>query len=485
LSESVLLSIAGGALGLLVAGACLKVLRQLAPATLPRVDEIGLDPAVLIFTVAISLAAGVVFGLMPVWRLGSTRSVALNEGGTRVSDGAVRQRMRNALAVAQVAMALVLLVVSGLMIRTFIAMRQVEPGFAIAPQVQTFRVSIPDDIIEDNREFARAHEQISTRLAELPGVASVGLSSHITMDGEDNGNPVWVEHVHVADGTFPPLRRLKTVAPEFFETMGNALVAGRAITWIDVNQATRVVVVSETFAREYWRTPSDAIGKRLRFDDPNVWYEIVGVSGAERDDGLNRPPTAIVYWPLLNDAYMPRTLAYAVRSDRAGTADFVRELQRAVWSINPNLPIAAVQTLDEIESASMAATSFTLTMLAIAATMALLLGTVGIYGVISYSVARRTREIGIRSALGAEQGELERMFLAHALRVVAIGVAVGVLIAAVATRLIASMLFGVTPLDVPTYVAVTLVLAAAAVVASYVPARRAAHVDPLVALRYE
>jgi predicted permease len=316
-------------------------------------------------------------------------------------------------------------------------------------------------------------------------VASVGLSSHITMDGEDNGNPVWVEHVHVADGAFPPLRRLKTVAPEFFETMGNALVAGRAITWIDVNQARRVVVVSETFAREYWRTPSDAIGKRLRFDDPNVWYQIVGVSGAERDDGLNRPPTAIVYWPLLNDAYMPRTLAYAVRSDRAGTADFVRELQRAVWSINPNLPIAAVQTLDEIESASMAATSFTLTMLAIAATMALLLGTVGIYGVISYSVARRTREIGIRSALGAEQGELERMFLAHALRVVAIGVAVGVLIAAVATRLIESMLFGVTPLDVPTYVAVTLVLAAAAVVASYVPARRAAHVDPLVALRYE
>jgi predicted permease len=486
LSESVLLGLAGGAVGLLFASAGLGVLRQLAPATLPRVDEIGLDPAVLLLTVTIAALSGVLFGLVPVLRFRPGPAATLREGGLRASDGRERHRTRNTLAVAQIAMALVLLVLSGLMIRTFVALQQVSPGFVGPEQVQTFRVAIPDEIIADNRQFARAHEQIAARLAQVPGVTSVGLSSHITMDGEDNANPVFVEHVPVADGAYPPLRRLKTVAPGFFETMGNPLVVGRAITWTDIHQSRRVAVISETMAREHWRTPSDALGKRIRLplDEP-VWYEIIGVSGNERDDGLNRPATAIVYWPLLNEGYMPRTVAYAVRSSRVGSPGFLRELQQAVWSVNPSLPFAAVQTLDEIQASAMAQTSFMMVMVAIAAAMALLLGVVGIYGVIAYLAARRTREIGIRLALGAEQRDVRRLILRHGLMLTGVGIAAGIIVSLATSRMISALLFGVAPSDPVTYAGVSIALSAVALLATWLPARRASQVEPLVALRYE
>jgi predicted permease len=482
----VLLGLAGGAVGLLFASAGLGVLRQLAPATLPRVDEIGLDPAVLLLTVTIAALSGVLFGLVPVLRFRPGPAATLREGGLRASDGRERHRTRNTLAVAQIAMALVLLVLSGLMIRTFVALQQVSPGFVGPEQVQTFRVAIPDEIIADNRQFARAHEQIAARLAQVPGVTSVGLSSHITMDGEDNANPVFVEHVPVADGAYPPLRRLKTVAPGFFETMGNPLVVGRAITWTDIHQSRRVAVISETMAREHWRTPSDALGKRIRLplDEP-VWYEIIGVSGNERDDGLNRPATAIVYWPLLNEGYMPRTVAYAVRSSRVGSPGFLRELQQAVWSVNPSLPFAAVQTLDEIQASAMAQTSFMMVMVAIAAAMALLLGVVGIYGVIAYLAARRTREIGIRLALGAEQRDVRRLILRHGLMLTGVGIAAGIIVSLATSRMISALLFGVAPSDPVTYAGVSIALSAVALLATWLPARRASQVEPLVALRYE
>jgi putative ABC transport system permease protein len=483
-TESVLLGFAGGAVGLLFADAGLGLLRRLAPTTLPRVEEIGLDPAVLLFTAAISLVSGVAFGLVPVLRFGTPNPSALNEGGRRSSGGPARHRTRNILAVAQVAIALVLLVVSGLMIRTFVAMQQVQPGFVRAEEVQTFRVAIPDEIIDDNRQFARAHEQIAERLRQVPGVVSVGASSHITMDGEDNGNPVSVEHVQVPDGTYPPLRRLKTVAPGFFETMGNPLVAGRAITWTDIHQSRRVVVISDAMAREYWRSPADALGKRLRFDE-DIWYDIVGVSGSERDDGLNRPATTIVYWPLLNEVYMPRTLAYAVRSGRVGAPGFMRELQQAVWSVNPNLPLAAVQTLDEIQASSMAQTSFVMVMLGIAASVALLLGVVGIYGVIAYLVTQRTREIGTRVALGAQARDVSWLFLRQGLVLTLTGIVLGIGMSALVTRILSGLLFGVRPIDPATYGAVAASLMAVALFATYLPARRATRVDPLVALRYE
>ncbi|MGH7500712.1 MAG: ABC transporter permease [Longimicrobiales bacterium] len=484
LSESVLLGLGSGAVGLALAQAAIGLLRRIAPAELPRVDEISIDVNVVLFTLSIAVLSGVLFGLVAVLRFGMLSPAALKEGGRWASDGVERHRTRNALVVGQVALSLTLLIVSGLMIRTFVAMRQVDPGFTRPDEVQTFRIALPQSIISDDQQFARMHERIAERITQVPGVVSVGLSSSITMDGEDNGNPFFVENMPVAD--LPPLRRFKTVGPGYFETMGNRLVAGRAITWADIHQRRLVIVISETLAREYWQEPSRALGKRVRASlDDTPWREIVGVVGDERDDGLNHPPTAIVYWPMLNDSYERRTIAYAVRSSRVGTAAFLRELEQAVWSVDANLPLASVQTLAEIQAHSMAQTSFAMVMLAIAAIVALLLGAVGIYGVIAYVAMQRTREIGIRMALGAQVGSVRGMFLRHSLWLTALGIVLGIAVAMALTRVISGLLFGVAPTDPVTYVAVSGVLAAVALLATWLPARRASRVDPIVALRAE
>jgi predicted permease len=425
---------------------------------------------------------GVLFGLIPVLKFGTVNTVALKEGGRAASDGPVRQRTRNTLVVAEVAMALVLLIVSGLMIRTFMAMQQVKPGFVRAQEVQTFRIQVPEALIKDQIQMARTHDQIAQRLRQVPGVVSVGLASHITMDGEDNTNPLRVEHVNVPEGEMPPLRRFKSLAPGYFETMGNPLVAGRDITWADIYQLRHVVIVSETLAREYWGSASNALGKRVRGFGP-TWHEIIGVSGNERDDGLNQPATAIVYWPLLSEVYTTRTIAYAVRSMRVGSSGFLRELQQAVWSVNPQLPLANVVTLGEIQADSMAQTSFAMVMLGIAAGVALLLGLVGIYGVIAYIATQRTREIGIRIALGAQTGDVRRLFLRHGVLLTGAGIATGIAISLALTRVMSALLFGVSPMDPATYTAVSFGLAGVALVATWLPARRAARVDPVAALR--
>jgi predicted permease len=482
LAESLMLGLAGGAAGLLFARAAIDLLRRLAPATLPRVDEIGIDPVVLLFTIVISLITGLFFGLIPVLKFGTVNAASLKEGGRAASDGPVRQRTRNTLVVTEVAMALVLLIISGLMIRTFVALQQVKPGFEQPEEVQTFRIEVPEALIPDRVQMARTHDQIAQRLRQVPGVVSVGIASSITMDGEDNTNPLQVEHVHVPEGQMPPLRRFKSVAPGFFETMGNPLVAGRAITWTDIYQVRPVVVISEVLAREYWGSPSNALGKRVRGFNP-AWYEIVGVSGNERDDGLNQPATAMVYWPMLNEIYRPRTMSYAVRSSRVGSPGFLRELQQAVWSVNPHLPLANFLTLDEIQSDSMAQTSFAMVMLAIAASVALLLGLVGIYGVIAYIATQRTREIGIRIALGAQTGDVRRLFLRHGLLLTGAGIATGIGVSLALTRVMSALLFGVSPMDPATYTAVSVGLGGVALLATWLPARRASRVDPVAALR--
>ncbi|MGH9203724.1 MAG: FtsX-like permease family protein, partial [Vicinamibacterales bacterium] len=349
LSESVLLALGGGALGVALAQAAIAMLRTIAPAELPRVDEIGIDVTVLLFTLGISILSGGLFGLFAVLKFGAPSATAIKDGGRSASDAPGRHRTRNALVVSQIALALMLLIVSGLMIRTFIAMRHVEPGFTRPEEVQTFRLAIPVGLISDPEQAARTHGSIAERLARVPGVASIGLSSSITMDGEDNGNSLHVEDFPVVDDTKTPLRRFKSLGPGYFETMGNRLVAGRSITWAEIYEQRPVIVISETLAREYWKEPSKALGRRVRSNRRNPWREIVGVSGDERDDGLNHPATAIVYWPMLNESYRWRAMVYAVRSNRVGTPGFLGELEQAVWSVNPNLPLAAVQTLDEIQ----------------------------------------------------------------------------------------------------------------------------------------
>jgi putative ABC transport system permease protein len=484
LSETVLLGLVAGALGLVFTGATIALLRRIAPERLPRVDEIAIDPAVLFYTLVISLVTGVLFGLIPALKFGAPTATALKERGRSASSGAGPLRMRNALVVTEVALAMMLLVVSGLMIRTFIAMRQVQPGFTRPEEVQTFRVAMPEEPVGDDQRFARTHEQIAERLSHVPGVTSVGLSSSITMDGEDNGNPLFVEHVHVPEGGLPPLRRFKTIGPGYFETMGNPVVAGRPITWTDIHQLRPVVVITETLAREYWQRPSHAVGKRVRGFGP-TWYEVVGVVGQERDDGLNQPPTAIVYWPLLNQVYPSRTIAYAVRSSRVGAPGFLSELRQAVWSVNRNLPLAAVQTLDEIRASSMAQTAFAMVMLAIAGSVALLLGAVGIYGVIAYIAAQRTREIGIRIALGAQAADVRRMVLGQGMKLAGAGIAVGLIGSLAVTRVTRALLYDTSPTDPLTFAGAVPLLLAAALLACWVPARRAMRADPIVALRSE
>jgi predicted permease len=484
LSESVMLALAGGAVGVALAQAATGLLRAIAPAELPRVDDISINGAVLLFTVSVSVLSGVLFGLVAVARFGSPSITAFKEAGRSTSDAPGRRRTRNALVMGQVALALTLLIISGLMIRTFVAMRQVDPGFTRPEEVQTFVLAIPPGLIDDPQEAAQTHQRVAERLAQVPGVASVGLSSSITMDGEDNGNPIEVEGKPLPEGAMTPLRRFKSFAPGYFETMGNTLVAGRSITWSEILERRPVIVVSAALAKEYWSDPSQAIGKRVRAmrqDAP--WREIVGVAGDERDDGLSRPPTAIVYWPMLSESYRWRTMAYAVRSTRVGTPGFLRELEQAVWAVNRDLPLADILTLDEIQARSMAQTSFALVMLAIAASVALLIGVVGIYGVIAYAATQRTREIGVRMALGAQAGDVRSMFVRQGLSLTAAGIVLGIGVAVVLTRIMSAFLFGVGPLDPITYAVVSGTLAAVALLATYLPARRASRVDPLVALR--
>ena len=287
---------------------------------------------------------------------------------------------------------------------------------------------------------------------------------------------------------------MKVISPGLFATQGTPLVAGRDVTWTDVHERRRVAIVSENLAREIWGSPDAALGRRFReYYVPNGdWWEVVGVVADVHDDGVDQAPPATVYWPTHADEYLlglsgyqARRVTVAVRSDRAGTAGLLEEIRQAVSAVNPMLPLADVRTLDALYTRSMARTSFTLVMLTIAAAMALLLGLSGLYGVIAYAVTQRRREIGIRLALGARAAEIRGLFVRRGLTVAAIGVALGLAGAAVLTRLMQSLLFGIGPLDPVTFVATPLVLVAVALVATYLPARRALAVDPVETLRAE
>jgi len=409
------------------------------------------------------------------------------------SSGRARQHSRNVLVIAQVAMALVLLVSALLMIRTFAALRNVAPGFTDAEHLQTMRIWIPELLVADPQVVTRIEQSITEKLAAIPGVTSVGFGGALPMERTDpNWDEIRVEGKNYQGGE-PPLRLFNYVSPGYFNTLGTNLVAGRAFTWSDVYGLRPVVMVSENFARESWGSASSAIGKRVRQFKNMPWLEVIGVVEDVRQHGVDERSPAIVYWPaMINDPYSQepqiqpsRVVTFVIRSKRAGTESFIGEVQRAVWAINSNLPVASVQTMQEIYARSLARTSFTLVMLAIAGTMALALGVIGIYGVISYAVSQRTREIGIRLALGAQKSELKWMFVRSALVLTTVGVAIGVGTAGAVVQLMKSLLFGISPLDPLTFLTVPVVLVAAAGLASYLPARRAAAVNPVEALRAE
>jgi predicted permease len=495
LLESVTLGVMGGIAGLGLAFGALRLLVALAPGNLPRLDDITIDLPVLVFTLVISVAAGLLFGAIPVFKYaGAQLHSALRGGGRTATGSKERHRARSVLVIAQVALALVLLVSSGLMIRTFQALKDVHPGFTRPGEVQTLRLSIPDSQVKEEAAVLRMEQAIMDKLATVPGVASVALTSTVTMSGDGWHDPLFAQDRTYQESQIPPLRLFKFVSPGYMKTQGGSLVAGRDFTWADLYELRPVAMVSENLARELWGEPSAAIGKRVRPYAKGVWREVVGVLSDMRDDGLNQKAPTVAYWPLLmadftptpdNRNFVQRGVSYLIRSSRTGSSGFANELGHAVWSINPNLPLASVRTLQEIYDASLARTSFTLVMLGIAGGMALLLGVAGIYGVISYSVSQRAREIGIRIALGAQAQSVTRMFVVHGLTLAGVGVAIGAAAAVGMMRLITSLLFAVSPVDPLTYGMVSLTLVAATVLASYVPARRAAAGDPIHALRSE
>jgi len=339
----------------------------------------------------------------------------------------------------------------------------------------------------------RMQNDISDQLATIPGVRSVGFAAAVPMDGNDpNWDQVLVEGKNYEGGE-PPLMLYNYVSPGFFKSMGTRLVAGRDLTWDDIYSLRPMVMVSENFARQAWGSPSAAVGKRIRQFTNKPWQEVIGVVENVRQHGVDQESSPCVYWPaMLNDPYTqqptidaPHSVTFTIRTERAGNQTFLAEMQQAVWSVDSNLPLASVRTMQEIYGQSLARTSFTLLMLAIAGSMALALGIIGIYGVISYSVSQRTREIGIRLALGAQKSGLKWIFVRSALTLTWIGVVIGVVAAAGLTQWMKSLLFGIGPLDPFTYTMVPLVLAASAAFASYLPARRAAAVNPVEALRSE
>ena len=492
LSESLMLGVLGGAVGLALAWAGVRGLVAYAPDGLPRVGEIGIDPLVVLFTLVVSLFAGLLFGLLPVIRFTTPRlSAALNQGGRLGTASRQRLRARSVLVVTEIALAVVLLVASGLMIRTFQAMRRVDPGFTNPSQVVTMRISIPEELIKDVEPVLRTHERIARRLEQMPGVISVGMTSSVTMDGSGEHDPMFIEDFPDPAGRIPPIRKYKMVDEGYLRTMGNRVVAGRMLTLRDAIDRAQVVAISEGLAREFWKEPSAALGRRVRNRPDAPWRTIVGVIADERDDGLAKPATAIVYWPLVienfwtPDSYVQRSISYVVRTDRPQSPSLLKEIQQAVWSVNGSLPVANVRTLTAVMSASMAQTSFALVMLAIAAAVALALGIVGIWGVIAYIASQRTKEIGIRIALGAVTRDVTGLFLRQGLLLAGTGIAIGLVVAGAASRVMSSLLYGISALDPVTYMAVAVCLGGTALVASYVPAARAARTDPAEALRRE
>lgn len=495
LIESLLLGVAACFLGLTLAYGAVRALIASGIARLPRLHDISIDPSVVVFTVGISLCSALLFGLIPVLKYGRPRawdfSNALRSGGRSLSQSREQGRSRNVLVVLQVALAVVLLVGAGLMIRTFRALGRVAPGFSDARHVETLRISIPETLVKDDERAIRLEEEILRRIEAIGGVYAAAIANFYPMENNTN-DPVYSENPAVVQSSkVPPIRRYKYVSPGYFSAIGTRLLVGRDLTWSETYNQRAVALVSENMARELWGSPRGALGKRIRPGLKDDWREVIGVVADLHDDGVDQKAPTIVYWPLLqknfeaSETYAIRSVAIVVRTPRAGSAGLLQDLRNAVASVNPNLPVANATTLQAVYDHSLARTSFALVLLAISGGMALLLSVIGLYGVISYSVSQRAREIGIRLALGAQLPRVTGMFVRHGLVLSAIGAGWGLAGGFALTRFMKSQLYEVSPADPLTYLCVSAGLVLAAALASYLPARIAATVDPVTALRGE
>ena len=487
LAESLVLAFVAGGLGILLAAWGTAALVALSPDSLPRAREIGFDWRVLAFTGAIAIATGIVFGLVPaIWSSRSNLVGALKEGSRGVTAG--HGRLRKALVVAEVALSLMLLVGAGLMLRSFSRLRDVNPGFR-TDHALTLRISlpVPDGQISaaDEDRFVNFFDRALARLRELPGVSAAGATNMIPLDGNGTDRLIDVEGYVPRDAADKPDAQNRQATPGWFAAMGIPLMRGRIIEPTDDDKSPRVVVVNETFAKQFF-PDGEAIGKRIRLGkltNEFPWATIVGIVGDVRGFALDEPPLPTMYWPVAQIRATP-ALAIVVRTqgDPAALSSAVRG---ALAEIDSTQPIYDMQTLDQLVAKSLGQRRFTLTLMLLFGVIALVLSAVGIYGVMAFAVSQRTQEIGIRMALGASALDVLKLVLRNGMFLAVIGAVIGLAGAFAITRFMSSLLFGVSPTDVVTFGLVTAGLLLVALVACYLPARRATKVDPLIALRYE
>ena len=487
LTESILLALIAGVIGVLLAAWGTTALVALSPDSLPRAREIGFDWRVITFTAAIALTTGIVFGLVPAfWGPRVELTDALKEGGRGNTGGG--GTLRKSLVVIEVALSVMLLVGAGLMLRSFSLLRSVNPGFR-TDHALTLRVSlpIPEGRITpaDEDRFVSFFDRALARLNELPGVTAAGATNMIPLDGNGTDRLIEIEGYEPRDEADMPDAQNRQATPGWFAAMGIPLLRGRLIERSDDDKAPRVLVVNEAFTKQYFPN-GDAIGKRIRLGKLTSefpWGAIVGVVGDVRGFALEEPPLPTMYWPVAQVRATP-SLAIVVRTqnDPAALASAVRD---AIGEIDRAQPIYDMQTLDQLVGKSLDQRRFTLTLMVLFGVIALVLSSIGIYGVMAFAVTQRTQEIGIRMALGASAIDVLKMVVGSGMFLALIGVGVGLIGAFALTRLMASLLFGVSPTDLVTFGFVTAGLLVVALLACYIPARRATKVDPLVALRYE
>lgn len=498
LTESAALAAAGALVGLGFAYGSLQLVVAIGANNIPRLDEITIDTNVLLFAMGISLLAGLLSGFIPVVRYARPRlaqalGVGLRGGGRSSSASQERLNTRNVLVVVQVALALVLLIGAGLMIRTFQQLNLVSTGFTKLDELQAVRINILNRVAADPEAVVRREQEVRDKIAALPGVTSVAFASYVPLQGDRNfSQGLVVEGSALGENERAHSSNYKLISPEYLATMRIPLIAGRNIDWTDVYRKRHVAMISENLATAQWGSVSQALGKRLRTGAAiDQWKEVVGIVADVRDSGVREPADQMIYYPALVERifgrplWINRSVGLVIRSSRAGTDGFLADIRGAISSVSPDIPVASMHTMREGFDTSMSRTSFSLVMLGIAAGIALLLGVIGIYGVVSYAVSQRRHEVGIRIAIGAGAGEVRALFVRQGLFLAGIGVVVGLVGAVLLTRWMSSLLYEVSPLDLPTYAGVSIILILVAAAASYVPSLRATRVDPIDALRTE
>jgi predicted permease len=492
LAESAVLAMIAAVLGLAIAAAGIRLLVTAGPVEIPRLAEVRIDGTVVAFIFVVTALITVACSLIPALRFARTELVSsLREGGRGGTSGRERQRVRGALVAAQIALALVVLAGSGLLIRSFSELHAVRPGWS-SENVATFWLSLPRARYPSDSAMTRFYSQLTERVSALPGVRSVGLSSRLPLEEHgQNTSPIWVEGDPTAASQIPPLQLMITTDGGYFETMKIPLVAGRTFLPLDARQDGYDAIVNRVTAQHFWHdsTGQGAIGKRFQTLPGGAWYRVVGVVGSVRDSSLQTPPAPTVYFPEVPVAdsvvnQFTSMMGLVVRTAGDPTAA-IRPVQSVVHELDPTLPLFDVKPMTEVVRSSLAQLSFTMLIIGVAAIVTLLLGAIGLYGVIAYVVSLRTRELGVRIALGATPREIAGMVTRQGIALTAIGIGAGLALFALVARFIRSLLFGVAPSDPVTLIAVSLVLIAIAALASWVPARRASKVDPMTALRAE